>query len=160
MVRDQPFHFAQRCRRIPNLAISRGGRFTLVVALRYRRLVNPDLDSAFRFSEMATVLIAKHPPRRARGFRKHSRDYPRRRTATHNAIHLHFNFDFFDSRPAYLRLPYKPSSSFLAFAFFDTHSIFPRRIYERLALGYFLCGQDQWRKPFCTILRMKRADHS
>ena len=37
--------------------------------------MNPDLDSAFRFSELATVLIAKHAPRRAKGFRKHSRDY-------------------------------------------------------------------------------------
>ena len=45
MVRRQPFHFAQRRRRLPNLAIPRGGHFALVVALRHRRLVNS--DSAF-----------------------------------------------------------------------------------------------------------------
>ena len=49
MVRHQPFHFAQRRRRIPNLAISRGGHFALVVALRHRRLVNPDSDWVLQF---------------------------------------------------------------------------------------------------------------
>jgi hypothetical protein len=44
MVHRQSFHFTQRRRRIPNLAISRGRHFAAVVALRLRCLVT----SAYR----------------------------------------------------------------------------------------------------------------
>ena len=82
MVRRQPFHSAQRRRRLPNLAISRGGHFALVVALRHRRLVNP--DSAFRFpswlssSSQNTVLAVID----ARGFKSLRATAARRKQAS------------------------------------------------------------------------------
>ena len=44
VVHHQPFHFAQRPGRLPNLAVSWSGHFAPVAALRHRRLVNLHSD--------------------------------------------------------------------------------------------------------------------